>query len=43
MQRITAENVTILASALTNLLVGESAYLTAEDFKELTGDDLNSL
>jgi hypothetical protein len=42
MQRIMAENMTMLASALTSLLVDESAYITAEDFKRLTGDDLNS-
>jgi hypothetical protein len=42
MQRIIAENMTMFASALTNLLVDESAYITAEDFKRLTGDDLNS-
>jgi hypothetical protein len=40
MQIITPESLGALASALTSLPVGESVYVTANDFKKLTGDDL---
>jgi hypothetical protein len=40
MQIITPETLEALASALTNLSVGES--VTANDFKKLTGDDLTT-
>jgi hypothetical protein len=40
MQIITPETLEALGSALTNLLVGETVYITADDFKRLTGDAL---
>jgi hypothetical protein len=42
MQIITPETLEALASALTNLSVGESVCVTANDFKKLTGDDLTN-
>jgi hypothetical protein len=42
MQIITPETLGALGSALTNLPVGESVYVTANDFKKLTGDDLTN-
>jgi hypothetical protein len=40
MQIITPETLEALGSALTNLPVGETVYITADDFKRLTGDAL---
>jgi hypothetical protein len=40
MQIITPDTLEALGSALTNLPVGETVYITANDFKRLTGDDL---
>ena len=40
MQIITAETLDVLGSALTGLLVGQAIYITPDDFKRLTGDDL---
>jgi hypothetical protein len=40
MQIITPETLEALGSALTSLPVGETVYITADDFKRLTGDDL---
>ena len=42
MQVITPETLEALASALTSLPVGKSVYVTANDFKKLTGDDLTN-
>jgi hypothetical protein len=42
MQIVTPETLEALGSALTNLPVGESVYITASDFKKLTGDDLTN-
>jgi hypothetical protein len=40
MQIITPETLEALGSALRSLPVGETVYVTANDFKRLTGDDL---
>ena len=42
MQIITPETLEALALALTSLPVGKSVYVTANDFKKLTGDDLTN-
>jgi hypothetical protein len=39
-QIITPENVEMLGQLLTILPVGETVYITANDFKRLTGDNL---
>ena len=43
MQIIAPETLEALASALTSLPVGKSVYVTADDFKKLTRDDLTDL
>lgn len=42
MQIITPKTLEALALALTSLPVGKSVYVTANDFKKLTGDDLTN-
>jgi hypothetical protein len=40
MQITTPETLEVLGSALTSLPLGEAVYITAHDFKKLTGDEL---
>ena len=43
MQLITPDTVEALGAVLMNLTAGQSAYVTADDFKKLTGDEISDL
>lgn len=43
MQLIAPDTVEALGAVLMNLTAGQSVYLTAEDFKKLTGDEISEI